>query len=273
MHSEWSWDTTAASMERTCARALHIGLPAVAFTEHFDHTVWRIAVDGPYKMDNLTRLADDDGVLTPPVFDSQGYLAAVERCRELFPGLRILSGVEVGEPHWHAEPVGRVLAGGGFDRVLGSLHCLPDRGSFAEPWLIFPHRDAREVMREYLGAVATMAAMDGVFEVLAHIDYPLRFWPAQTAGVFDPADFEEEFRHALRITAGSGRALEVNTRLPMDATILRWWHQEGGEAITFGSDAHTPDAVGHGFAAAAHMAEAYGFRPGADRHALWGRVD
>jgi histidinol phosphatase-like PHP family hydrolase len=34
VHSEWSWDAPDGSMERTCARALDIGLPAVAFTEH-----------------------------------------------------------------------------------------------------------------------------------------------------------------------------------------------------------------------------------------------
>ena len=48
MHSEWSWDTTTGDMEQSCARAVEIGLPAVAFTEHLDHTVWRVALDGPY---------------------------------------------------------------------------------------------------------------------------------------------------------------------------------------------------------------------------------
>jgi histidinol phosphatase-like PHP family hydrolase len=40
VHSEWSWDALAGSMEGTCARAIEVGLPAVAFTEHLDHTVW-----------------------------------------------------------------------------------------------------------------------------------------------------------------------------------------------------------------------------------------
>jgi histidinol-phosphatase (PHP family) len=95
----------------------------------------------------------------------------------------------------------------------------------------------------------------------------------EQAGPFDPTAFEEEFRHALRATAQSGRALEINTRLPLHATILAWWHEEGGDAVTFGSDAHLPSAVGHGFAAAAQMAEAHGFRPGANPFDLWGRAD
>lgn len=270
VHSEWSWDTPVGDMERTCAQAVALGLPAVAFTEHLDHGALRIELEGPNASDHLTALADPSGILTPPAFDASGYLAAIAHCRERFPGLRVLSGLEMGEPHRHAAECARILAAGEFDRVLGSLHTLPDRGSWAEPWAIFPHRDAPAVMREYLAGVAEMMSMSGTFSVLAHIDYPVRFWPG---GAFDPLLFEEEFRHALRRTASSGRALEINTRLPLDSTILRWWREEGGAAITFGSDAHRPADVGHGFASAAAMAEAHGFRPGPSPYALWGRTN
>jgi hypothetical protein len=48
VHSEWSWDTgdprsaAAGTMERTCARAMRIGLPALASTEHFDPRGWSV---------------------------------------------------------------------------------------------------------------------------------------------------------------------------------------------------------------------------------------
>jgi histidinol-phosphatase (PHP family) len=252
---------------------VELGLPAIAFTEHLDHTVWRVASEGPYVMDHLTSMADQEGRLTPPAFDAAGYLDAIERCRELFPDLRILSGLEMGEPHRHAEECATILAAGRFDLVLGSLHTLPDRGAFAEPWGIYPHRDAAEVVREYLAEVAAMMSTSGAFSVLAHIDYPIRFWPTEQAGPFTPAAFEAEFRHALRATARSGRALEINTRLPLHATILTWWHEEGGDAVTFGSDAHLPSAVANGFAAAAQLAQAHGFRPGRSPYDLWGRID
>jgi histidinol-phosphatase (PHP family) len=271
VHSEWSWDTTIGDMEGTCARAVELGLPAIAFTEHLDHTVWRIALAGPYAMDHLTAIAGPGGILVPPKFDAPGYLAAIARCRDRFPSLRILSGVEMGEPHWHGAACAAVLSAGTFDRLLGSLHCLPSGDGYTEPWNIYPYRDAPSVVRDYLAGVAEMVATDAVFEVLAHIDYPVRSWPA-TAGPFDPADFEEEFRHALRATAESGRALEINTRIPLHASVLRWWHEEGGEAVTFGSDTHSPELVGHAFAEAAEMATAHGFRPGRHPHDLWGRA-
>ena len=48
----------------------------------------------------------------------------------------------------------------------------------------------------------------------------------------------------------------------LDHTV---WRVEG--------DAHLPPDVAHGFADAAPMAEAYGFRPGPNPYDLWGGVD
>ncbi|MEV6305238.1 PHP domain-containing protein [Actinoplanes sp. NPDC051861] len=269
VHSEWSWDAPLGSMERTCARAVEIGLPAVAFTEHLDHSSWRIATEGPYADERISALAGPEKIFTPPPFDVRGYLESIERCRDRFPELRILSGLEMGQPHWNAETFAAILAAGPFDRVLGSLHCLRDGGVLAEPWEIFPYRDPASVLREYLAEVVRLVSATDNFAVLAHIDYAVRFWPG---GDFDPAAFEDEFREALRATARSGRALEINTRLPLHATILGWWRDAGGDAVTFGSDAHLPEAVGHGFRDAVAMAEAYGFRPGRHPHDIWGRA-
>lgn len=270
MHSEFSWDAPSGSMERTCARAVELGLPAIAFTEHLDHTAWPAPTEGPYANQRLLAAAGPDGLVTPPEFDTHGYLAAVERCRERYPALRILSGLEVGEPHWHRDAVAKILGQGQFDRVIGSLHCLPHNGGFAEPFGIFPDRPADQVIRDYLLEIPHVVSGSDAFEVLTHIDYPIRHWPGPAT--FDPRDFEAEFRHALRATADAGRALEINTRLPLDRLILTWWHEEGGDAVSFGSDAHVPEAVAHGLREAAAMAESCGFRPGREAYQLWGRI-
>ena len=115
-----------------------------------------------------------------------------------------------------------------------------------------------------------MIESSDAFAVLAHIDYPVRRWPAE-AGPFDPADFEEEHRAVLGALARPGRALEVNTRVPLRAEVVRWWHEVGGEAVSFGSDAHVPSAVAHDFTEAAAMVEAQGFVPGRDPHDFWRR--
>jgi histidinol-phosphatase (PHP family) len=269
VHSEWSWDAAEGAMAASCQRAIDLGVPAIAFTEHLDHTVWTVSQDDDHLDPFLAGLAMD-GRIHPPSLDLAGYLDSVRDCRERFPQLRILTGAEVGEPHRHAARVAALLAGGEFDRVLGSVHSLADGAGFSEPAGLFGRRDASEVIRSYLAEVAVMVSSDQPFEVLAHIDYPVRHWPGGGA-TFDPGAFEDEFRHALRLTAESGRALEINTKVPLDATILRWWRDEGGAAITFGSDAHDPSRIAHGFREAQRLAEAHGFRPGRSAHDLWGR--
>lgn len=184
---------------------------------------------------------------------------------------------EVGErtPHQcgKREPPGQVaalLGCGSFDRVLGSLHSLPDHGEYAEPPGLYEHRTPADVMRGSLAEVTALVADSGVFEVLAHVDYAVRSRPA-AGGPFVPEALEEEFRDTLRSIAEAGRVLEISTVVPFHATLLRWWCEEGGKAVTFGSDAHEPGAVARGFRDAAHLAESHGSRPGPRLYDVWAR--
>src|SRR5262245_61377084 len=36
VHSEWSWDAPNGAMMESCRRAVELGLPSIAFTEHAD---------------------------------------------------------------------------------------------------------------------------------------------------------------------------------------------------------------------------------------------
>jgi histidinol-phosphatase (PHP family) len=249
VHSEWSYDAPYGSMYRTCEQAAAVGIPAVAFTEHADYTTWTVM----------------EGLLTPPELDVDGYLECLRRCRERFPDLRIMSGVELGEPHWHKTAVAALLDAGQFDRVLGSLHCLPS----AQP-IRYQHQPAGDVVREYLTEIPRLIEGSDSFSVLAHIDYPLRSWPA-TAGPLNVSEFEEEFRNALGALARSGRALEINTSGPLHPEVVRWWREAGGTSVTFGSDAHDPTRIAYRFAEAIAIAEANGFRPGCHHHDHWRR--
>ena len=270
VHSEWSWDAPLGSMERTCARAVELGLSTLAFTEHVDATPWDVE-DG--ELDGFHHLLSyvEGGTLNPPAFDLDGYLASVGRCRDLYPDLHIITGAEIGEPHRHVDLVARVLGSGELDRLLGSLHCLPDQRRFLEMDGLFRRYAPADVFRDYLAEIPRMIRSCDAFAVLAHIDYPVRYWPA-AAGPFDPYAFQEEFRHTLRALAESGRALEVNTRVPLHPEVVRWWREEGGEAVTFGSDAHEPLLLADGFAEATAMVEAHGFRPGRDPYDFWSRT-
>ena len=274
VHTRWSWDTaTSSSMQLACARAVEIGLPGLAFTEHVDFTEWsqhdsaELAAGG---------IAQPVGIEPRPrvrPFDVEGYSADLARCREEFPDLRILSGIESGEPHLFPASVAAVLSAGNFERVLGSLHGIVDGGTLlGADGALFARLDAHEVMRRYFAELAVLVESSSAFNVLAHCDYPRRYWPTKRVGVYAESDFEEEYRTAFRALASSGRALEINTRSPLaSAELMRWWWQEGGDAVSFGSDAHQPWRVGDDFDTAVDVVEAAGFRPGRDRFDFWRR--
>lgn len=130
---------------------------------------------------------------------------------------------------------------------------------------------AENVIRRYLAELVHMVSTGDTFAVVSHIEYAARYWPVEREGPFDPKRFEEEFRHAMRVVAGTGRTLELNIGGPIRPWIPQWWREEGGRAITIASDAHTPDRLGSNFYEAMAMAEHFGFRPGRRPQDFWTR--
>ncbi len=267
VHSEWSHDTGyGTSMEDCCRKAVQAGIPAVAFTEHVDFTRWSAGDPGGDTGLRLPRR----GHVEP--LDVEGYLECVERCRAKFPDLRIYTGIEAGEAHLFAGSLAGVLAAAPFERVLGSLHAVPDGGQLAWVDMLHARYGPDEVARRYFAEVLRLVEGSAAFEVLAHVDYVRRSWPYYGHRDFREADFEPEYRAVFRALAGSGRVLEINTRSPLPSPdLLRWWHEEGGAAVSFGSDAHQAYRVGARFDVAVAIAEAARFRPGRDRYDYWRR--
>ena len=251
VHTEWSYDAPRGSMEKSCERAIELGLPAIAFTDHAD----------------FVKVHHDQHSV-----DIEGYLDCVERCRAKFTGLRILSGVELGEPHWFPDETAAVLAAGPLDNVLGSVHCVKVDGELVDASQFKDREglDVKAATRDYFHEVLAMLESGQQFEVLAHLDYPKRYWPG-----YREKEYEEEIRAVLKAAVRTGRVLEVNTTrgdvLCPDLTVVRWWRELGGQAVQYGSDAHSPDRVAEGFLVATQMVESAGFKPAPDPVSVWRR--
>lgn len=253
VHTEWSSDAPFGSMERTCERAVAAGLPAIAFTDH----------------------ADFDGETSP--LDLEGYLASIERCRDRFPELRVLTGVELGEAHRFPAEADALLRRHPLDMVLGSCHCIPVGGQLVnvgEEGSLAPPIAARNV-RAFFAETLSLVERAPVFAALTHLDYPKRYWPHEVLR-YDERDFEEEYRAVLAAAAGAGIALEINTNAGGLAhgpcpgpLVVRWWWEAGGDAVTFASDAHEPTRIMAGFDVARGIAEAAGFRPARHDFGFW----
>ena len=226
-----------------------MGLGAVAFTEHADFTP----------------------VTAGARLDVAGYLECLAGCRTRFPGLAIWSGVELGEPHRFAEAAAAVLRQGNFDLVLGSLHCIESQGQLVDCSALAsdPELDPASVMRNYFEEMLGLLAASVEFQVLAHLEYPKRYWPAGHPD-YRPQDYRAEIEAVLEEAARRGMALELNTTRGMDEArglcpgpeVVRWWRQAGGRAVALGSDAHQPETLGAGLAVAREVAVSAGFKTG-----------
>ena len=240
-------------MQETCRRALELGVPSIAFTEHADWVRGHEAV-----------------------FDVDGYFECIERCRSAYPGLRILSGVELGEPHRYPDAARELLAAP-FERVLASVHCVEWQGRYvdaSERGFLTPE-NTEGFFRLYLREVLALVQSDQPFQVLAHLDYPKRYWPKEAS--YEETAHEDAFRAILRAAAARDVVLEMNTTRGGDPArflcpgpaVLDWWRDEGGRAVSFGSDAHSPDKLAAGFDLARDVAAAAGFKPQDDPAAFW----
>ena len=164
-------------MRRACERAVALGLPAIAFTEHLDFTVWRTTTARP-----PTGLVDRHPAQQRRS-TSRATSPSWPRCRERFPELRIWSGVETGEPHLFAASVAAHLRDcpGRPGARLAALAGPTTAGWSGVGQLLWSDPDG--TMRRYLGELVDMIESSDVFQVLAHVDFPRRYWPGGHAPV------------------------------------------------------------------------------------------
>jgi len=245
IHTDFSCDSDAG-MAAACEAAIARGLREIAITDHVDF--------GPTDPSGYFRLAD--------------YLSAIERCRARYGDrLTIRAGAEMGEPHIFAREAAEVLATGDFDFVLGSAHYADGTGGLQAAWKEpFFEQPLRQAYESYFRQVVRLAA-EGDFDVLAHLDLVKRDARKFGKAYDGPEPYGDMIRTALRSLVERGKGLEINTS-PLRRgqsepcpvlEIVRWYRELGGEIITFGSDAHTPDNVGADFDVPLEMARAAGF--------------
>jgi len=107
----------------------------------------------------------------------------------------------------------------------------------------------------------------GGFDVLSHFDVVVRVGKPLYGG-YDPRRYEEAIRAVLKNCIERGIALDLNTQglrnrcqlLTPGVEILTWYVEMGGERVTLGSDAHTPDDIAANFDLALEALQAAGLR-------------
>ena len=247
MHSSFSADSPTP-MEDMIKQAIQTRLTGICFTEHLDP-------DYPKTPDNL------EFSLDIPSYHSQ-LMKLKDAYKEQ---IEIHFGIELGLQLHLGEYFHDLLEKYPFDFVIGSSHLVHG----ADPYYpeFFQGRSEQRAYMEYFESILENLSAFDEMDTYGHLDYIVRYGPNQNK-FYSYGRYQDILDEILRKLIKKNVGLEVNTggyhyRLgePNPCTaIIRRYKALGGEIITIGADAHTPDKVGYAFDRAAQVLKECGFR-------------
>lgn len=250
-HSYFS-DDSRMDIDDAIRTAMERGLRGIVLTDHID-------LDPP---EGITGFTFDPAAQQEAIDAEVGYFG-LNGSRTDF---MLLKGIEIGLQGISLPKIRKILSEFSFDCVIGSLHLIdghdPYLGEYYKPYGYYV------AYSRYLEEMYSLICRMPDFDILGHYDYIVRYAPYPEVCI-TYAEFGDMLDPILRFLAENGKTLEINTktyqlyrgRTPvMDIEILRRFKELGGEAISFGSDAHNISRIGENFGWCREMALAAGFR-------------
>lgn len=157
---------------------------------------------------------------------------------------QLLKGVEIGLQDKSMSTIRKILADNKFDCVIASLHLIdghdPYFGDYYKPY------DWRYAYGHYLEEFDRLIRVMPDFDILGHYDYIVRYPDYKEVTIYY-SDFADVLDSILTFLVQNGKTLEINTKTyqlyrgrhpELDINILKRFRELGGEAVSFGSDAH-----------------------------------
>lgn len=247
MHSDFSADSPTP-MEEMVRRAIACGMKGICFTEHLDP-------DYP---------KTPDGLEFP--LDFPAYQQKLFELKERYHSqLEIRFGIEIGLQMHLSDYFHQFLREYPFDFVIGSSHVVHG----ADPYYpeFFKNRSEQRAYMEYFESILENLSVFDEMDTYGHIDYIVRYGPNQNR-FYSYGRYQDILDEILKKLIEKQVGLEVNTGgyhyglgEPNPCTaVIRRYSQLGGEIITIGADAHTPDKIGYAFDKAAKVLLECGFR-------------
>ena len=179
--------------------------------------------------------------------------------------IQVRFGIELGLQMHLGEYFDSLLSQTPFDFVIGSSHLVHGYDPYYPEF--FEGRKEFLCYMEYFESILeNISAYDG-FDVYGHIDYVVRYGPNRNRE-YSYGRYKDILDEILKKLISMGKGIELNTGgyhyglgEPNPCTaVIRRYRELGGEIITIGADAHTPDKIACAFDKAASVLEACGFR-------------
>ena len=222
MHSRLSFDSTTAPIDMVKA-AETAGLREICFTDHYDYNT--------------------DPKIAPDIFTVEQYNAEYGALKS--DRLLIRRGVEFGLTTWNQSQLERFASQCQLDFIIGSIHYVDGYDPY------YPGKSMEAAFESYLEQSLACVKVQDQFDVLGHLNYVCKSAHNPTHAPLRYEDYADICDEIMKTVIAKGKGMEINTSgvdrvgdfLP-SATFLRRYKELGGEIVTVGSDAHTPDRVG-----------------------------
>ena len=248
LHTEFSGDSDTP-VRFQIERAISLGIREMCITDHHDYD---------------SGFCDDDFILDVPT-----YLSTLRMLQEEYKNrIRVNIGVELGLQN-HLKDYLHAFAdryGQCFDFIIGSSHFVKRTDPYEqEYWTTYGELPGFEEF--FKTSLTRVRNLHDVFDSFGHLDYVARYAPHQNA-LYTYGQFSQWIDPILQVLIGQGKGLECNTGgfkyglgqpNPCRDVLMRY-RELGGELITIGSDAHTPEYIGYEFARCRELLLECGFR-------------
>ena len=249
LHSSHSGDSETP-MEEMVERGIALGLKHMCFTEHMD-------------MDFVYTKPEETGMFE---LNTDSYLFDLIKYKEKYADkTELCFGVEIGvQPHISKE-LAKYVREYDFDFIIASSHICNRKDPYY-PYF-FEGRSEEEAYGEYFASVLDNLRKFSNFDVYGHLDYVVRYGPGKDAQ-YSYEKYRDVLDDILVWLVEHGKGIEVNTggigyglkELNPCTDIIRRYRELGGEIITVGSDAHTPERIAEGFGRAEEILKTCGFK-------------
>jgi len=232
VHTRFSSDSEA-DPDAVIRKALSLGMSRICITDHYD-------MDYPGGEFCL---------------DTEEYLKTLENLRTKYVDkIEICLGVEMGlQPELSiGERVYRYISSYPFDFAIGSVHLVDGKDPYDRKDIDLTDE---QLYRRYFELVLENVRKPRGYQALGHLDYVVRYGYSKAEN-YSYEKYEDLIDSILMELINRQIALEVNTAglrgglgFPNPhPDIIRRYHNLGGDLITVGSDAHSPEDVGYGMA-------------------------
>lgn len=244
IHTAFSGDcSTPAAIQ--IERCISMGMQEVCITDHHDYD---------------TGMKEEIFLL-----DFPAYLSRLHSLREEYKGrIRISIGVELGLQSHIRDYLDTLTHSLDVDYIIGSCHFIDRMDPYYPSF--FEGRSERSAYERYFEVALRRIQDLDCFDSFGHLDYVVRYGPNKNRD-YHYQDYKDVIDSILETLIRKGKALECNTGgfhyglghpNPCEEILCRY-RELGGELLTVGSDAHTPEYVGFDFKRTKELLKACGF--------------